>query len=82
MFIVKKSYVNGGLPVFDIDILIYFEKTQNYLNFMIIFFLLHGDFCFVVVCKKQALMFEGWLSVKTVVLWNKNTKQIIGNFNQ
>ena len=49
---------------------------------MIIFFLLHGDFCFVVVWKKQALMFEGWLSVKTVVLWNKNTKQIIGNFKQ
>jgi len=39
---------------------------------MIIFLLLIGDFCFVVVWKKkQALMFEGWLSVKTVVLWNK-----------
>jgi len=49
---------------------------------MIIFFFLHGDFCFVVVWKKQALMFEGWLSVKTEVLWNKNTNQIISNFKQ
>jgi len=38
---------------------------------MVIFFLLHGDFCFIVVWKKQDLMFEGWLSDKTVVLWNK-----------
>jgi len=50
---VKKSSVNGG--IFDIDILIYFEKTQTYLNFMIIFFLLHCDFCFVVVLKKASI---------------------------
>jgi len=51
---------------------------------MITFFLLHGDFCFVVVWKKSKhiIMFEGWLSVKTEVLWNKNTKQKIGNFKQ
>jgi len=39
---------------------------------MIIFFLLHGDFCFIhVVVWEKDLMFEGWLSDKTVVLWNK-----------